>query len=744
MAEAHALGRAQAEARVLELEPLAAGSELERLAQVQRPAVRDQRLEHDGRRHAVHGHVARVDHDEALHGREIEAAVARAPARWLEVAVALRGRHAVGGAVRDDRHRSRAAPDELQQVGLARVEDPLVRRHPQPPVPVVEDLVDHVVEQAVLHVHDREAPVREPREPAVGADPEAALGVVVGRAHDRVRQALAYAVRDRGARAEAHDAGAHGADPQVARAVLDDREHGRRRIGRRQRHRLPAPVGLEAREAALGARPHAAVAVARDRTHERARQPVGDGVRARAGRAAHGQARARADPQRAGRVGRERERRRIGHARQAVRDRHPVARERHDAVVGRHPHGARAVLDDAAHQIRRQALAPGERRELGVAQAVEPAADGADPEAALAVLEQAEDHVARQALGAAVVVDAPVVDALQAAAERADPEVAVAVLVDRADHVAREAVPGGDVGNGAPLHHVEAALVVADPHAALAVDVHRAHPVAAEPVLRRVARERAALQAEETVAVGADPQPPLGVRVQGLHRLARETGHVAEAALVPAREPLGGADPEAARAVLGERVDEIAREAVARREIREGAVPVPGEPAADRRDPEVARAVGLQAPHHVAAQGRRVAGVEDGEARAVEAREPRLGREPEIAVRRLRDRVDRELRQPLLPHVLPVLGHGEARVERAGRVGRERHRCAGECEKERASRTRDHRAVWGHSSVVVPEGGQPEWSPEVGPASSSVNAKRPAGRSDGSWSRSSSWARSGG
>ena len=81
------------------------------------------------------------------------------------------------------------------------------------------------------------------------------------------------------------------------------------------------------------------------------------------------------------------------------------------------------------------------------------------------------------------------------------------------------------------------------------------------------------------------------------------------------------------------------------------------------------RAIRQQRPYHVALERGGVAVVEDGEARAVEAREAGLRGQPEIAVVGLRDGVDRELREALVPHVLAVLRDGQARIERMGIAG---------------------------------------------------------------------------
>jgi len=68
-----------------------------------------------------------------------------------------------------------------------------------------------------------------------------------------------------------------------------------------------------------------------------------------------------------------------------------------------------------------------------------------------------------------------------------------------------------------------------------------------------------------------------------------------------------------------------------------------------------------------------VALVEDGELHAVETDEAAFRPQPQVSVARLRDRLDRVLREAVLrlPDLERVLGDGLARIERGGARGEE-------------------------------------------------------------------------
>ena len=99
------------------------------------------------------------------------------------------------------------------------------------------------------------------------------------------------------------------------------------------------------------------------------------------------------------------------------------------------------------------------------------------------------------------------------------------------------------------------------------------------------------------------------------------------------------------------------------------AVLEPGQAAAVRADPERAETIFEQRGHVVVAERFGVGSIEDLEVLAVEADEPFLGAEPQIAIARLQDGLDGILRQPLigLPRVVHVLGQRFVGIESDGR-----------------------------------------------------------------------------
>ncbi len=218
--------------------------------------------------------------------------------------------------------------------------------------------------------------------------------------------------------------------------------------------------------------------------------------------------------------------------------------------------------------------------------------------------------------------------------ERPDPERAVRVRLEGAHGCVGET--GADRREVTPLVLRDAAAVGPEPHRAVRPLRQRGHGVVGEAVGRPERREASSLERRDSAAARAQPERP----VVGLEdRQDRVVG-----------ETVG-------RCVPPERAVGVAREAATARPDPQRSVRVRRE-RADVVRPEL---------------GDRPRG-EDDEARAVEAHDAFLRREPQVAVARLRDRRDVVLGQAvirLLPQVRDVLRRGLRRVERE-RCGRGR------------------------------------------------------------------------
>src|SRR6185503_12596238 len=126
-------------------------------------AVVDQGLLDDERgSRRPRGEAARIDADGPRDGGEPEGSVARPPARGLHTAVALDAAHAVGASVGDRGERLPATRRQVVQVTLGDPEDPLVAGEPEIPETVLEDLVDHVVEQPLARSKAGGRPALDP------------------------------------------------------------------------------------------------------------------------------------------------------------------------------------------------------------------------------------------------------------------------------------------------------------------------------------------------------------------------------------------------------------------------------------------------------------------------------------------------------------------------------------------------------------------------------------------------------
>jgi hypothetical protein len=108
-------------------------------------------------------------------------------------------------------------------------------------------------------------------------------------------------------------------------------------------------------------------------------------------------------------------------------------------------------------------------------------------------------------------------------------------------------------------------------------------------------------------------------------------------------------------------------------------------------DPEALLRIQEQHRYLLVGNRRLVLAIEHGEAHTVETRQAFLGTDPQIAVRRTRQRLCRGLRQPLgdLPVIENVLTRGERRVE-------SKRMCA-ECDEQRHTQAAHLRRFDAHS-----------------------------------------------
>jgi hypothetical protein len=125
-------------------------------------------------------------------------------------------------------------------------------------------------------------------------------------------------------------------------------------------------------------------------------------------------------------------------------------------------------------------------------------------------------------------------------------------------------------------------------------------------------------------------------------------------------------DPESAITILEERDDTIAGEPVFDRITSSETIAPPNEPAIGSR-PQHAGAIRPQR-YDIRPKLGKAPLIEQREPHAIEADEPFLGADPEIAIRRARDAIHRKDRQPVAraPRVVDVLPDRLPRIERRG------------------------------------------------------------------------------
>ena len=159
--------------------------------------------------------------------------------------------------------------------------------------------------------------------------------------------------------------------------------------------------------------------------------------------------------------------------------------------------------------------------------------------------------------------------AQQPAAQRAEPEGAVVVLEHRHDHDAGERPHVGRAARTGCRRSAPARRRVADPEAIVRVLEEREDRVARQPVAGGVGLDPPVAHARQPAAVRADPQAAVAGReeladLNVAERRGRRLVVGRELMAVEPGQALAGAEPEEAVARLGDGLDAVLRQALAR------------------------------------------------------------------------------------------------------------------------------------------------------------------------------------
>ena len=106
-------------------------------------------LDHNRRRLCVCFYSFRVDHRDALDGREPELSVTTFPSGRIAAAAALARHHAVCSAVSNRRDRGNRSVGKLVELFFANVKDAFAATQPQVVSAVFQNAVDNIVKQAI-------------------------------------------------------------------------------------------------------------------------------------------------------------------------------------------------------------------------------------------------------------------------------------------------------------------------------------------------------------------------------------------------------------------------------------------------------------------------------------------------------------------------------------------------------------------------------------------------------------------
>ena len=610
---------------------------------------------------------------------------------------------------------------EAGQIRLGDPEHAPVAGQPEVSFAVVDDLVDLVVEETDPGRVGGGLAIREPHEPAGGAEPQGPVHLLVDR----------------------EDLPLHALQSHVDRRDL--------------------PIHEPGQAAPLGADPELPLLVHVEIPHDLLGQPVGGGEAVHPRLVHPRQAGPRADPEPTGGI--------VRHGVDLVAGQTVVGGELAPVVAispeeavpeGSHPQGSLPVLVQGQHVEPQHPLSAGEGHAASADDAVQSPLGG-HPEAAVPVLEHGPDAVSAQPVHGRERGERAVPQPVQAPAEGPDPEVALPVHLQGADPVMAEPL-GDPVAGHLPRGGVtqQAPVVGSDPQVAVGVLGERldggapyglvGHPFRplvgpaehtgprrADPEGAVLGRQQAphvhvfqirrggqanrivTVEYEQAPVPGADPDLPLGAGLQRGDVVPPQgpLGHGLEPVFHQPQKSRRGPDPQASVPGRREGLDEVEPRALGVAEDPDLPLPVADQPAALGGSPDAPVRVLLQSDEVVDGDLLVVAPVEDLELDAIEAGQPLLGRHPEIAGPVLEDPHHRHLGQTLgaTPGLVHVLAGALARIECGCRGGDEQEQRDG---REQRETNTDIGSTAPHGPttppVLLPLAAPPSWTTGV-PAS---------------------------
>jgi hypothetical protein len=634
--------------------------------------------------------AGRVDADQPGDRREPQSPVARPPAGGGAAAVALLVEHAVGSAVDGAGHLLAPSGDDIVELALGDPEDPAVGAHPQVPLLVLEDTVDVLVEQAVVDGEHVGSAVLVAQQAAGGAEPQRPVGALGDVHHHQLggRQLEAGVERRQLAVVHPSDPPSAGPDPQHALAVdVDDPDAV---YGQSVGHvvALDHPIEDPAQASPRGD-PDRALGVLGHPEGVVAGQAIGRGVGdPRTVLVSLDTVAGRAQPQPAVAVLEQRVDLNVGEL-LVTGEGYRLAVDEH--VQARHaagPDAALAVLEDRPHVVRAQPLAGSDHRERRVAQLDQTRRERPDPQATLEVLVERGNAVGAEPLVDAVALEHAVAVPHQAQIIGAHPQVVVTVDQHREHVGGAQPLLGTEVLDDAVAQPVQPAVLRADPEAPIVALRQIVDRTGDQPLVLIQAPGEAVGKPAQAVTEGAEPQPSTAILHDRVDRHVGQPdagGQRLEPSVPIAVDPGVRCRPQGPRAVLIHRVDHRRRQPVLVGERAEAAVADAHQPPVCGGGPQIAVGGFGDVSEAVGEDGRDRALAVHREPHAVEARHAVLSPEPEIALPRLGDVLDRDLRQAVVggPAVKGVLGDRLGRVEglcrRSHRHGQEhRHGSARE------------------------------------------------------------------
>ncbi|MCG3159368.1 MAG: hypothetical protein JMDDDDMK_00354 [Acidobacteria bacterium] len=223
--EADLFGFDETERGVVDFEIALARRDSRLIAEIHQLAIQQTLFDHHRRRVRIGRDGFGINHRHALLGRKPQFAVARADARRLIAAVAFRVEHPVALAVNNRIDCANPAVGEIVELPAAHAIDAQVATHPEIATRVFQDLEHSIVEQAVVNRDVGDPAVFDPAQTAViRANPNGARLVFVKRPDTIALQTFTLRPGSELAASDPRDA-AVGSDPEPALPVFKDRSH---------------------------------------------------------------------------------------------------------------------------------------------------------------------------------------------------------------------------------------------------------------------------------------------------------------------------------------------------------------------------------------------------------------------------------------------------------------------------------------------------------------------------------------